>query len=330
MSELHQFLFDGLPVRGQLVRLTGSWQEILQRRSENAQTGAYPSAVQELLGEMTAAAILMQALLKFDGDLILQIFGSGPLKLAVVEVKPDLSHRTTAKTIGEVPQGASLSQMVNVNQLGKCAITLDPKNRFPGQQPYQGVVPLFDDLGHSIERISEVLEHYMLQSEQLDTKLILAANDRVAAGLLVQRMPVLGEGNLSAKSTQADEDQIGLNEDFKRIAMLASTLTSEELLTLEPDAILHRLFWDEPLLRFEPLRGERAPKFMCSCSKERVSQMILGLGVEEAQSILSEMPNIEVGCEFCGRQYAFDAIDAAQIFTPLVVKPQVVPPDQLH
>jgi molecular chaperone Hsp33 len=330
MSEMHQFLFDGLPVRGQLVRLTESWQEILHRRAENAETGAYPLSVQVLLGEMTAAATLMQALLKFDGDLVLQIFGNGPLKLAVVEVKSDLSLRSTAKTIGAVEPGATLTQMVNVNNQGKCAITLDPKSRFPGQQPYQGVVPLFDDLGQPIDRISEVLEHYMLQSEQLDTKLILAANDKVAAGLLVQRMPVQGEGNLSAKSTQADEDQIGVNEDFKRIAMLASTLTPEELLSMEPDAILHRLFWDEPLMRYEPLKGSNAPRFVCSCSQERVSQMILGLGQEEAESILSEMPNIEVGCEFCGRQYVFDAIDAAQIFTPPVVKPQVLPPEHLH
>lgn len=330
MSEMHQFLFDGLPVRGQLVRLTDSWQEILKRRAENAKTGPYPIPVQVLLGEMTAAATLMQSLLKFEGDLVLQIFGSGPLKLAVVEVKSDLSLRSTAKTLGVVNEGDTLTQMVNVNNQGKCAITLDPKGRFPGQQPYQGVVPLFDDLAQPIDRISEVLEHYMLQSEQLDTKLILAANDRVAAGLLVQRMPVLGEGNLAAKSTAADEDQIGLNEDFKRIAMLASTLSAEELLNLQPDAILHRLFWDEPLMRFEPLKGLNAPRFICSCSKERVSRMILGLGPEEAQSILSEMSHIEVGCDFCGRQYVFDAIDTAQIFTPAVITPQSLPPEHLH
>ncbi|HSV54636.1 MAG TPA: Hsp33 family molecular chaperone HslO, partial [Burkholderiaceae bacterium] len=182
MSELHKFLFDGLPVRGLIVRLTDAWQEILQRRASNHATGAYPEPVRELLGEMTAAAALMQSNIKFNGALILQIFGDGPVKVAVAEVQHDLSLRATASVVGELPADAALSQMVNVNNKGRCAITLDPKSRFPGQQPYQGVVPLYGDRQEKLEALSEVLEHYMLQSEQLDTKLVLAANDEVAAG----------------------------------------------------------------------------------------------------------------------------------------------------
>ncbi len=330
MSELHKFIFEGLPVRGSLVRLTDSWKEILHRRSVNSETGPYPSDVSALLGQMTAAAVLMHSNIKFNGALVLQIFGSGPLKLAVVEVQGDLSFRSTAKTIGEVPEGSGLSSMVNVNNLGKCAITLDPKDRFPGQQPYQGVVPLFDDHRCAIESLSEVLEHYMLQSEQLDTKLILASNADVAAGLLIQRLPVQGSGNLSAKATMLDEDEIGRNEDYKRISMLAATLTATELLTLEPQEILHRLFWEEPLMRFEPLKGSTAPRFVCTCSRERVSKMIQGLGQEEADSILQEREDIEVGCDFCGRQYRFDAVDAAQIFTPVIASPKLPGADQVH
>ncbi|MFY8042260.1 MAG: Hsp33 family molecular chaperone HslO, partial [Rhodoferax sp.] len=145
MSELHKFLFDGLPVRGVLVRLTDSWQEILRRRTSNTTTGAYTEPVQNMLGEMTAAAVLMQANIKFDGALVLQIFGDGPVKVAVVEVQSDLSLRATATVNGKVEADAVLSQMVNVNNQGRCAITLDPQTKFPGQQPYQGVVPLFDD-----------------------------------------------------------------------------------------------------------------------------------------------------------------------------------------
>jgi len=243
MSELHKFLFEGLPVRGILLRLTDAWKEILQRRAQNAETGAYPQAVRQLLGEMTAGAVLMQANIRFEGALVLQIFGDGPLKLAVVEVQNDLSLRATAKVVGTLDETALLSQMVNQNNQGKCAITLDPLKRHPGQQPYQGVVPLFDDNKQPIDQFQKVIEHYMLQSEQLDTTLILAANDEVAAGLLIQRMPMQGQNNLSAHHVFRDEDAIGKNEDYRRISILASSLTREELLSLDANALLHRLFW---------------------------------------------------------------------------------------
>ena len=321
MSELHKFLFDGLPVRGMVVRLSDTWTEILRRRASNTGTGAYAVPVRDMLGEMVAAAALMQANIKFDGSLVLQIFGDGPVKLAVVEVKPDLALRATATVIGNVDDAAMLSQMVNAGNEGRCAITLDPTNKFPGQQPYQGVVPLFDDKRHKIEKISAVLEHYMLQSEQLDTTLVLAANGQVAAGLLIQRLPMQGSDNLSGSMvSKENEDEIGLNEHYNRIAILASSLKREELLTLDVDTILRRLFWEESITRFEPLEGATAPRFACSCSRERVGRMIVSLGVEEAENILSERADIEVACEFCGVQYRFDAVDAAQLFTVPVVQ----------
>jgi len=302
-------------VRGALVRLTDAWTEILRRRSSGSPDGAYPLPVQNMLGEMVAAATLMQSSIKFNGSLILQIFGDGPVKLAVAEVQADLGLRATATVIGEVTAGASLSTLVNVHNQGKCAITLDPKTRFPGQQPYQGVVPLFGDQREKLEKLSEVLEHYMLQSEQLDTTLVLAADDKVAAGLLIQRLPLQGTGNLAGRLvSQANEDEIGLNEHYNRIAMLASSLKREELLTLDVETILRRLFWEETLIRFEPMAGDTAPRFACTCSRERVSNMILGLGLEEAQSIVAERGDIEVGCDFCGAHYRFDPVDVAQIF----------------
>ena len=105
MSELHKFIFDGLPVRGAIVRLTDAWQEILQRRAGNLETGAYPEAVRALLGEMTAAGVLMQSNIKFNGSLILQVMGDGPVKLAVAEVQSDLGLRTTATSGGRRPTG---------------------------------------------------------------------------------------------------------------------------------------------------------------------------------------------------------------------------------
>jgi molecular chaperone Hsp33 len=316
VSELHKFLFDGLPVRGMIVRLTDAWTEILRRRESNHTTGAYPQPVRQMLGEMVAAGALMQSNIKFDGALVLQIFGDGPVKLAVVEVQSDLSLRATATVNAEVGAEASLSMMVNVTNQGRCAITLDPKTKFPGQQPYQGVVPLFDDRREKIEKLSEVLEHYMLQSEQLDTTLVLAADDNVAAGLLIQRMPMQGAGNLGGAVMSRDhEDEIGVNEFYNRIAVLASSLQREELLSLDVDTILRRLFWEENLTRFEPMKGVSGPRFACTCSRERVAAMILSLGVDEAEGIIAERDEIEVGCEFCGVQYRFDPVDTAQIFT---------------
>jgi molecular chaperone Hsp33 len=323
LSELHKFLFEGLPVRGMLVRLTDSWQEILRRRQ---QAGGYPAAVTELLGEMTAAATLMQANIKFNGALILQVQGDGPVKLAVAEVQPDLTLRATATVTGEVAADAPLSHMVNVNNQGRCAITLDPKDRQPGQQPYQGVVPLFGDRREKLEKLSEVIEHYMLQSEQLDTRLVLAANDQVAAGLLIQRLPLQGEANLSGAGAMArDEDQIGLNEDYNRIAILAASLKREELLTLDAETILRRLFWEEDVRRFEPQMGADGPRFACTCSRERVSNMLRSLGREEIESIIAEQGQVEVGCDFCGAQYRFDPVDAATVFLQPASQPPGTP-----
>ena len=257
---------------------------------------------------MAAAGVLMQANIKFNGALVLQIHGDGPVKLAVAEVQPDLAFRATAKVVGEVPAGAQLEALLNVHGQGRCAITLDPKDRLPGQQPYQGVVPLHGDQREPLQQVQQVLEHYMLQSEQLDTRLVLAANDEVAAGLLIQRMPVEGEGNLGRQN----EDEIGLSEHFNRIAMLAATLTREELLTLPREPILHRLFWEETLRVFEPA----TPRFACSCSRERVRNMLRGLGREESDSLIAERGEVEVGCEFCGLQYRFDAVDVGELFTP--------------
>jgi molecular chaperone Hsp33 len=168
------------------------------------------------------------------------------------------------------------------------------------------VVPLYGDKKEKLEKMSDVLEHYMLQSEQLDTRLVLAADGNVAAGLLIQRMPLEGEANLG----KLREDDIGLDEAFNRIVIFTQSLKRQELLELDAETILHRLFWEEKILRFAP----QTPKFACSCSRDRVGGMLHNLGVAEVESILAERELIEVGCDFCGAQYRFDVIDAAQLF----------------
>ncbi len=305
MSELHKFIFEGLPVRGMLVRLTDAWAEILQRRASNP----YPMPVQNLLGEMLAAGVLLQANIKFDGALVFQVFGDGPLKVAVVEVKSDLSLRASATVRGEVSEVSSMSDLVNVHGMGRCAITLDPANRQPGQQPYQGVVSLVDGEQKKLDSMAQALQHYMRQSEQLESILVLAADSKVSAGLLIQRMPVQGGRNLKGLDPQEQD------EHYRRIAILAASLKPQELLGLDVDTVLHRLFWQEKLERFEPLVGQSAPRFACSCSRQRVAAMIRGLGSHEAHEIIAERGTIEVGCEFCGAHYRFDSVDVEQLFT---------------
>jgi molecular chaperone Hsp33 len=301
---LHRFLFDGLPVRGALVRVQGPWQEVLSRRKV---TGSFPAPVCNLLGEMAAAGLLMHSNIKFDGALILQLHGDGPLKLAVAEINTDLSFRATAQVVAAVSDDARLSDLLS--NRGRCAITLDARDRPMGTLPYQGIVPLYGDQGEPLQALAEILEHYMLQSEQLDTRLVLAANHELAAGLLLQRMPVGGLGNLGG---ERDEDRIGLDDDFNRIAHLGGSLTRAELLTLDADTILHRLFWQERVRRFEA----RPVSFRCNCSRERVQTMLVGLGRDELDDIIIEQGHIEVGCDFCGLQYRFDAIDVGGMFTP--------------
>jgi molecular chaperone Hsp33 len=321
MDELHKFLFEGLPVRGMLVRLGPAWRELLKRRESRHDGGhAFAPPVRALLGEMAAASVLMQANIKFNGALILQVFGDGPVKLAVAEAQPDLSFRATAKVVGPVAADAQLEALLNVHGQGRCAITLDPKDRLPGQQPYQGVVPLHGDQREPLQQLSQVLEHYMLQSEQLDTKLVLAASDDTAAGLLIQRLPIEGEANLAGSPwKQGNEDHIGLDDAFNRMALLSATLTRDELLTLPADEVLRRLFWQEDVRRFEP----QQPRFACTCGRERVAAMLRNLGREEVEGIIAERGEVEIGCDFCGAQYLFDPVDAAGLFSAAGAQPPV-------
>ncbi len=161
---LQKFLFDAAPVRGELVRMEATWQEVLGRHS-------YPAPVRRLLGEMMAAAALLSANLKFNGALVMQLHGDGPVRMLVVECLSDLSMRATAKLAedAQIADDATLAQMVNAHGHGRFAITLDPKDKLPGQQAYQGIVPLADAHG-PLASISAVLEHYMQASAQLDTR----------------------------------------------------------------------------------------------------------------------------------------------------------------
>lgn len=297
MSDLHKFIFDGLPVRGALVCLTDAWQELLRRRGVSAELGLYPPAVMRVLGQMAAAATLMRGSIKFDGTLILQVAGSGPVSVAVAEVDSQLRLRAMATLAGPVQGGMDLAQLVNVDGHGRCAITLDPRGQEPGRKAWQGVVPLADASGQPLSTVAQMIAGYMQQSEQLDTALVLAADASSACGLMLQRMP-------GVDSPDADT--------YPRLRTLAQSLGEQELLTLDAATILRRLFWDEPL----QLLDVAHPSFHCSCDRQRVAAMLQGLGQAEVQAILDEQGRVEVNCQFCGTQQRFDAVDVAQLFHP--------------
>ena len=273
---LQRFLFDGAPVRGALVRLDGAWQQVLARR-------AYPAPLKNILGQMMAAAQLMSANLKFDGALILQLHGSGPLRLAVVECNHDRTVRATAKWDGDLPEAPILDLLGGAGQF---VITLEPK--LDKSQTWQGIVALEGD------SIGQMLENYMLRSEQLDTRLILASNDSTAAGMLLQRLP----------------DGHGEPEGWDRVRILGGTLQADELLTLPAADILHRLFHEETVRVFEP----EAVSFSCNCSRERVGNMLKMLGGQEVGEVLVEQGSVEIVCDYCNQHYVFDEDDANELF----------------
>jgi len=292
-DSLLKFIFREGPVRGEIVRLGTSWRAIAARHG-------FPAPVTRLLGEATAAAALLSTTIKFNGTLILQIHGDGPVRLLVVECQPDLSLRATAKIRdgASIDPTAGLRLLVNVNGGGRCAITLDPRDRQPGQQPYQGIVPLEG------ESIAEALQAYLRQSEQLDTRLWLAADDSLASGLLLQKLP--RDGGRGGAPIRLGEDE----DLWDRAIALAGTVTEGELLAIPPEQLAHRLFWQEQTDRFAPL----SPRFACSCSRARIGRMLLALGRDEADDIIAEQGRISVTCDFCNATYAFDAVDAHQLF----------------
>jgi molecular chaperone Hsp33 len=293
---LQRFLLRGAPVRGEVVSLDASWREVADRH-------AFPRSVRDRLGELCAAGLLLSASLKFDGALILQIHGDGPVSLLVVECEADGSFRATAKLReGETcPEDADLATLVNANGRGRFVVTLDPRTDSPNRQPYQGIVP-FE--GSSV---AEVLERYMERSEQVPTRLWLAADDARATGLLLQRLPSEG-----GKPDVPDAEPTGddADEGWNRMQHLADTVTRDELLALPSESVLRRLFWQEPLHAFD----SRAPRFACTCSRDKVASMLRMLGRAEIESIVAELGSVGVRCEFCNTPYEFDAIDGAKLF----------------
>jgi molecular chaperone Hsp33 len=221
----------------------------------------------------------------------------------VAECTGALELRATAhlrNPAAALPEDAGLQTLVNPDGKGRFTVMLDPARRGKSAGLYQGIVPLEGD------SVAHALEYYMKHSEQLDTRLWLAANDRFCAGLLLQRMPSGQHGEGRAAERHTDEE----DQTWEHCMALADTVASQELLDLTTDALMHRLFWQDDVISFEP----RAVCWHCSCSRDRVANMLRTLGRTEIDNILAEQGHVHIGCNFCGKPYEFDAVDCAALF----------------
>jgi molecular chaperone Hsp33 len=277
-DSLHRFLFEGFPVRGELVRLDATWQAATEHTD-------YPPAVRSLLGQTMAAASLLASTLKFRGAMTVQLQGDGPVSLVVVQCSSDLHLRGTAQFSDETPDNAGFEQLVGK---GNLAITIEQED---SDERYQGLVPLEG------KNLAAALEAYFERSEQIPTRLWLSAGEVAAAGLLLQIIP--------GEETEEDDDA------WDRAVALADTVTGPELTDLPIRQLLHRLYHEEDVRLFEPF----PVAFRCRCSRDNIASVLRGLGQPEVRSIVEDEGHVEVTCEFCGRQYHFDPVDAENLFT---------------
>ena len=280
---LRRFIFENASVRGVIVHLDVTWQAVLERHN-------YPEALRDLLGEMMAAAALLSATIEFKGKLIIQLQGKEPVTLMVVECSSDrelrgIAHHTEDQTT------ASLQFLVST---GSLVITLEPDH---GKERYQGIVEITGNT------LADTLTNYLVRSEQLDTGLWLSANRQCAAGLLIQKLP----------GSQSEHD----NNFWNYVLNLSSTIKREELLKLSAEEIIHRLFHEEDVRIY----GPEPICFHCTCTQERVANMLRTLGRDEVRSIISEQGKVGVACEFCNKKYESDAVDAEHVFAVDVTHP---------
>lgn len=277
-----RFIFDDMPVRGLHVRLENVWKHIVGQKH-------YPAAIRRALGELLAAGALLSGNLKTDGTLIVQVQGQGRLKMLVVEATSDQTVRATARwdETAEINDDESLTDLLGSNSV--FVLTLQPKDA----EPWQGVVPLE---GGSI---AQMLINYTKRSEQLDTQIVLASSDDACGGLLVQRLP----------ETEPDA------ASWEHVGTLVQTLTPEELSELDAQHVLYRLFHETPPRVFDP----ESIEFACTCSRGKVSDMLLMLGGEEVGGVVAEQGSIQIDCDFCHAQYVFDETDVNALFGADVV-----------
>ncbi len=279
---VRRFMFEKLAVRGEIVRLEHSYQSVLERHP-------YPPVLAALLGTAMAAVSLLGTTIKYQGKLILQIQGKGPANLLVVEYDSEGHIRGL---VDWQQQQLLDSDIRSLFSQGHMAITVVPTGSDSAQDKanrYQGIVELDD------ASLAGCLEHYFRQSEQLATSLYLVADENKVAGFMLQQMP----------SSPLNDD------DWQRLKLLTETLSDEELFNLDVEQLLHRLYGEDDIRLFE----SEPVNFQCTCSIERIENMLRSLGKAEVEDVLQEQGKIEVACEYCNKKYQLDAVDVAQLFT---------------
>ena len=278
---LHSFQLENLHVRGEWVSLHKSWQEIQK-------TADYPAPVRHVLGEALVAISLLANSLKFDGSMVMQIRGTYPLTMLVVQATSGGAIRGLATWEGEIAADASFADLFG-DATGTMVISVETKSH--GER-YQSLVSLE---GNSL---SECITQYFAQSEQLNTRLWMAVDDQFAAGLMLQSLP---EENTELQS-----------EGWNRATILADTVRDVELLELGVQELLYRLYHEEDLRLYDA----KSLRFECSCSQEKVENTILTVGKAEAELLIKERGNIEIVCDFCNTKYILDSIDVTRLFNP--------------
>ncbi len=288
-EQVQRFILENRPVRGHWVGIGQGWRDLREFRE-------YSPPVQELLGQAVCAALLLAATLKFKGTLTLQLQGNGAVGLLVAQCTHDFHYRALARSQGE---GAATSLTPEVfrwlvGEEGRLTVTIEAEER---ELRYQGVVPL---TGHSL---AACLEQYFASSEQLPTRVRLAADANQAAGLLVQRLP--GTGGVAADSADDEAGSAWADAQASLEAVTAADLlhfTGEELLLQDFRQHDVRVFAGEPV------------KFLCRCTPERVDTMLRGLGETEVREVLKEQGAVTVTCDFCNRPYEYNAAAVAALF----------------
>lgn len=282
---LRRFLFESHPLRGFWLRLEESWSAALEHQH-------YPPEVRRLLGEALAAAALLAASLKFDGTLTMQINGAGPVHLLIAQSTHELGVRAVARfdKEGEIA-GRGFRELLGEARL---MVTLEGSDRAGN---WQGIVPLVGD------SLAKSLEAYFATSEQLPTRIVLAADSRRVSGLLLQKLPTS-----AGQAGEAAEGRI--RELWDEIGLLLHTVQPDELLGTSPELLLPLLFADHDVRLF----ASQPVRFTCRCSLQRVSAMLRSLGEMEVRETLAEQGTVTVTCEFCQRPYRFDAVDVEQLF----------------
>lgn len=294
INAIQRFLFKEHDIRGQAIQLNESWQEMVKDRH-------YPDSIITLLGELTAVSILMANGMKHEGRVTIQVQGGGPIQMLVVDVTHDLKIRGVAKTNNET--AGHLSDKTTIDELlgdGQILMTLENTQT---QHHFQSYVPRE---GNSI---AEAFESFLSQSEQLPSKLWLAATEKALGGVMIQKMP--DSGSHFDNDFNPDGEMTSDKDAWNRITHLTSTVTAKELTELPTETIIHRLFHEELVELF----AERDVTYECPKDEEKVKNMLISLGEAEVRNILEEQGEIVIHNEMCNFHLRFDENDVNDIFS---------------